>query len=157
MTIQRVHIYDLDGVLVDTSHRYRNNPDGTIDLQHWFRMATPENIKKDRILPHAKQYARDNLNPETYVIICTSRVYNVVDIEFIIGHLGAPDKLLMRPEHNCQADNILKLQQLKRFLNLKQFQNIHTTFWDDNKKNLVSVATLGVRCFHVPSYITENN
>lgn len=149
--IKQVHIYDLDGVLVDTSHRYRNNPDGTIDLDHWFLMRTKKNIARDRLLPLAKQYQQDNLNPQTYVIVCTSRVWHTDDIEFIVGRLGAPDKLIMRPENNYQADDVLKLQALKSFFQLKQFRDIPKTFWDDNRRNLNAVAMLGIRCIHVPS------
>lgn len=151
--LKRIHIYDLDGVLVDTSHRYRNNPDGTIDLDHWMRNRTRENIAKDHILPMARQYHQDNLQPETYVIICTARVWHEADIEFIVGRLGAPDKLIMRPVNNTQADSVLKLQQLKSLLQLKQFQNLPVTFWDDSKINLRAMSHLGFKCVHVPSII----
>jgi hypothetical protein len=149
--IKRIHIYDLDGVLVDTSHRYRTNPNGTIDLDHWMLMRTRKNISKDRLLPLAKQYANDNLRDDTYVIICTSRAWHVDDIEFIVGRLGAPDKLIMRPENNWQPDDVLKLQALKSFFQLKQFRDIPKTFWDDNRRNLNAVSLLGVRTIHVQS------
>jgi len=149
--IKRIHIYDLDGVLVDTSHRYRTNPDGTIDLDYWMMMRSRKSIAKDRLLPHAKQYIQDNLNESTYTIICTSRTWHTDDIEFIVGRLGAPDKLMMRPENNWQADDVLKLQQLKSFFQLKQWRDVPKTFWDDNRRNLNAVSLLGVRTIHVQS------
>lgn len=149
--IKQINIYDLDGVLVDTSHRYRTNPDGTIDLDYWMMMRSRKSIAKDRILPLAKQYIADNLRDDTYTIICTSRTWHVDDIEFIVGRLGAPDKLIMRPENNWQPDDVLKLQALKSFFQLKQFRDIPKTFWDDNRRNLNAVSLLGVRCIYVQS------
>ena len=70
---QRIHVYDLDGVLVDTSHRYRNLASGSIDLAYWLENRTEKNISRDKVLPLAKQYHADCLNPETYVVICTAR------------------------------------------------------------------------------------
>jgi len=152
---KRIHTYDLDGVLVDTSHRYRNKPDGSIDLQYWFDNRTEEQIAKDKILPLAKQYMADCLNPETYVMICTSRAYHVLDIQFIVGHLGAPDKLIMRPVGNMENDAILKRRQLQRLFNLRQFAKLPRRFWDDNPRNLNACRDLFTQVFHVPSHITE--
>ena len=152
---KRIHTYDLDGVLVDTSHRYRNKPDGSIDLQYWFENRTEEKIAQDKILPLAKQYMADCLNPEIYVMICTSRAYHVLDIQFIIGHLGAPDKLIMRPVGNMENDAKLKRRQLQRLFNLRQFAKLPRRFWDDNPRNLNACRDLFTQVFHVPSHITE--
>lgn len=152
---KRIHTYDLDGVLVDTSHRYRNKPDGTIDLDFWNENRTPQKIGQDKLLPLASQYVKDCLNPETYTILCTSRMFHVLDVQFIIGCLGAPDKLIMRPVGNMEADGILKRRQLQRIFNLKQFQNLPKKFWDDNPKNINACRDLFDIVFHVPSHITE--
>ena len=92
-----IHIYDIDGVLVDSSHRYRNKPDGSIDIDYWFSMATAENIAKDSLLPMAAQYKADLDNPEIYTVICTSRAAKKADFDFIANRLGMPNKLLVRP------------------------------------------------------------
>ena len=154
--IKRIKVYDLDGVLVDTSHRYRNNADGSIDLDYWFAMRSKENIERDQLLPMAKQYQRDNANPETYVIICTARLHDPLDIDFISRRLGMPNKLIMRPQGNLDNDGKLKHRALSRLFNLKQFRHIPRFFWDDNIKNLAACVTLFTKVFHIESEITYN-
>lgn len=153
--IKKIHVYDLDGVLVDTSHRYRNKPDGTIDLEYWNLMRTKENIAKDKILERAKIYLADCLNPRIYTIICTARMWHVNDIEFIVGRLGAPDKLIMRPEGNMEADGVLKARALSRLFNLRQFKGLPRFFWDDNIKNLDATRHLFTDTILVHSLICE--
>jgi len=149
----RIHTYDLDGVLVDTSHRYRNKSNGTIDLDHW--LANRHKMEQDRLLPLAEQYLKDCLSPNIYTIICTSRVEHINDIRYIITVLGAPNKLLMRPYGNMESDGPLKRRQLQRIFNLRQFSKLPKKFWDDNPKNLNACRDLFSQVFHVPSYITE--
>ena len=152
---KRIHTYDLDGVLVDTSHRYRNKPDGTIDLDYWF--AKMHLRDQDKLLPLAKQYLADCLNPEIYVVICTSRSQDQRDIDFITQRLGAPNKIIMRPCGNMDADGPLKRRALQRLFNLRQFQNLPRKFWDDNPKNLLACRDLFDAVFHVPSKVCEND
>jgi len=153
--LKRIHVYDLDGVLVDTAHRYRNNADGSIDLAYWLENRVPEKIARDKVLPLSRQYLADCLNPEIYTVICTARQYHAFDIAFIIGHLGAPDKLIMRPEGNNENDSILKRKQLNQLFALRQFNKLPKKFWDDNPKNLNACRDLFDAVFHVPSHITE--
>jgi hypothetical protein len=154
MAYKLIHVYDLDGVLVDTAHRYRNKSDGTIDLEFWIANRTAEKIADDKLLPLAKQYIADCINPQIYTIICTSRAYHVLDIEFIIGRLGAPDKLIMRPEGNTEGDAVLKRRQLQRLFNLKQFQWLPRRLWEDNPRNIEGLRNLFSSCYYVPSHIT---
>lgn len=65
-------IFDLDGTVIDTSHRYRNGPDGHIDLEYWFENSTPEMIALDKLLPLADVMRRYYDEGHT-VIICTAR------------------------------------------------------------------------------------
>ena len=152
---QKINVYDLDGVLVDTSHRYRNKPNGAIDLAYWFENRTAEKIALDKLLPLAKQYISDCLNPKIYTVICTSRMYHALDIEFIVGRLGRPDKLIMRPESEKNSrDDFLKFNQLRRLFNLHQFQGLPRSLWEDNKQNIATLAPLFDTTVFVPSNIT---
>lgn len=152
---RQLFVFDLDGVLVDTSHRYRNKPDGTIDLDYWFAMRTPENIAKDTLLHHSRVYFEANADPRIYTIICTSRMYNVMDIEFIVGYLGAPNKLLMRPEdERLSPDGQLKRRQLQRIFNLKQFKGLPKFLWEDNKGNIEALHDIFDNVTYVPSHIS---
>lgn len=151
---KKIHVFDLDGVLVDTAHRYRNLPNGAIDLDYWLENRTAEKIAEDTILPLAKQYISDCINPEIFVIICTSRQYHVLDIEFIVGILGAPDKLIMRPVGENGRDDFLKFNQLRQVFNLKQFQNLPRSLWEDNPQNIDTLKSLFTKTFFVPSHIS---
>jgi len=146
---KKIHVYDLDGVLVDTSHRYRTKSNGAIDLAYWFANRTEEKIKQDKLLPLAKQYVLDCINSEIYTVLCTAREYHPIDLQFIVGCLGYPDKLIMRMPGNNDPDYVYKRRELQRLFNLKQFQKLTKRFWDDNTRNLYAVADLGVHCYHV--------
>lgn len=151
---RKIHVYDLDGVLVDTAHRYRNKPDGSIDLDYWLANRTAENIAKDKLLDRAWQYVEDVLNPFIYTVVCTSRAYHALDIAFISDRLGAPDKLIMRPVGNMENDAILKRRQLQRLFNLRQFQKLPRVLWEDNPLNIDALRDLFTQCIFVPSHIT---
>ena len=151
---KRIHVYDLDGVLADTSHRYRNKPDGSIDLDYWRANCTQQQIAKDKTLPLAVQYMEDCLNPEIYTVICTAREYHPFDIAWIWGYLGAPDKLIMRPTGDARPDAELKAAKLGQLFSLKQFANLPRKFWDDNPRNLDGCRHLFDEMFHIHSHIS---
>ena len=153
--LKKIHVYDLDGVLVDTSHRYRNLPNGSIDLDYWLANHTPEKIAKDVILPLSRQYLADCLNPEIYTVICTARVYHVWDIEFIVGRLGAPDKLIMRPENDLTPDGLYKRRELVRLFNLRQFAKLPRYYWEDNIRNIRATFDLWTSAFFIRSNNAE--
>jgi len=149
--LKRIHVYDLDGVLVDSSHRYRNTAQGTIDLQHWLANRTAENIARDTLLPHSENYHHDIVNPHTYVIVCTSRSMSLDDTDFIVNRLGAPDRIIMRPIGNVENDAILKRRQLQRIFNLKQFAKLPRILWEDNPLNIDALRDLFSRTVFVQS------
>lgn len=68
-----IFVFDLDGTIVDTSHRYRNKP-GTneIDLDYWFANSTPEMIARDTLLPLADVWRRYYAEGHT-IVVCTAR------------------------------------------------------------------------------------
>ena len=153
---KQIYIFDIDGVLIDSSHRYRNLPDGRIDLAYWVKNQTPEKIAQDKLLPLVKFYQACLADDSVYTVICTSRVFSDADYKFIAERLGNPDKLFNRPAGNTRHDAELKKAQLSKFFNLKQFKKLPKIFLDDNKKNLQAVAKLGILTLHIPSRITEN-
>lgn len=155
--IKKIHVYDLDGVLIDSSHRYRNLPNGSIDLDYWMQNRTPEKIKQDKLLPLAKKFSRDAIDPEIYTVICTARLISVPDLQYIIGNLGSPSKLIMRPENDTSPDAKLKNRELSRLFNLRQFWYLPKFFWEDNQKNIAAVSHLFTRCFHIKSRICSND
>lgn len=142
--IKRIHIYDLDGTVIDSDHRYRNLPNGSIDLPYWIRMATPENIARDTLLPLAEQYKRDLLDPSTYVVVATARQMADADYHFLASHLGMPDHLISRKVGDSRADFVLKVAGLRKLFSLRQFAMTAKKFWDDNPLNIQHVSKLGI-------------
>ena len=137
-----IHVFDCDGVLVDSSHRYRNLPTGSIDLDYWIANNTPENIAKDRLLPTAEVYRESLNNPEVYTVIATARQVREPDLEFFRSRLGFPQHLIARKIGETTPDWKLKYRALRRLLNLRQFKNRAVTFWEDNPVTLHQFSEL---------------
>jgi hypothetical protein len=134
--IKNINIYDLDGVVISSNHRYKTNRKGdAIDLAHWRKHDIPEFISKDSLLPHAAQYKADLLNPEIYVIIATARacIKDDSNYDFIHKHLGMPDKFIHRKGvDDNRHGHTLKIHGIKPLLNLKQFRDAVVTVFEDN-------------------------
>ncbi len=146
-----IHVYDLDGVLVDSSHRYRNLPNGSIDLDYWLN--NRHRMDSDKLLPHANKYSKDCADKKIYVIICTARVYTPADVAFIHSRLGFPNKLIMRLPGDWSSDAKLKRRELSRLLNLKQFKHLPRFFWEDSPVTVKALRDLFTRTFLIESKI----
>lgn len=152
-TIKHVAIYDMDGTIVDSSHRYRTIVDenGTrIDLGFW---RDNEHLAlNDGFLPMMDQYRRDLADPETYVIIATARVMNNPDWEFIENHNMMPDYFVSRKEGDNQSGKTLKINGLAKFFNLINFKNAEFVFYEDNVDYLKAVCDrFNIRGVYIPS------
>ena len=44
--ITNISIFDMDGTIIDSSHRQATLPDGTLNLSAWIKNATPENLQR---------------------------------------------------------------------------------------------------------------
>ena len=97
--INRVAIYDMDGTIVDSSHRYRTIVDESgerIDLDFW--RENEALAMQDGLLPLYEQYRKDLQDENCYVIIATARVMNSPDWQFVKEILGEPDYFISRPK-----------------------------------------------------------
>ena len=138
--IEQIKIYDMDGTIVCSKHRYQTAKCGTrIDLPHWRAHDIPEFISLDSLLPMAEAYKSDLDNPSIYVIIATARACeeNDANYQFIAEKLGKPNKFIHRlgPDDN-RGGAQLKIQAIKPLLNLKQFKNAVVHIYEDNLKYL---------------------
>lgn len=154
--MKKIHIYDLDGTVISSSHRYRTMPnEKRIDLEHWRANDIPEMIAKDSLLPHAAQYMADIENPEIYVIVATARACKEGDANyrFLADRLAMPNKFIHRLGPNdTRKGAALKIAGIKPLLNLKQFQKCAIHFWEDNKDYLKEVCeAIGATPHYVPS------
>jgi len=150
MAIRKVSIYDMDGTIVDSTHRYRVTADNKIDLQFW--RDNQHLAMQDSLLPMAEQYKKDLADNECYVIIATARVMNEPDYRFVNEILGKPDYLISRNEGDSISGGLLKINGLAKFFNLKSFQNAEFTFYEDNATYLKTVCDrFGIRGVYIPS------
>ena len=138
----RIVIYDLDGTIIDSSHRIKLHDNGSLDLEHWKQNCTKEQIFKDDLLPLYWQLVSD-YKSGNYIVLCTARELGKWDYEYLHSMGIYYDKIISRPKGNTTIDHVLKKSQLQYFWNLKPFQNIHKTFYDDNDNNLSAINSLG--------------
>ena len=151
--IKRVSIYDLDGTVIDSTHRYRTIIDSNgerIDLEYW--RENEYRADKDSLLPLAEQYKADLEDDTCYVIVATARVLYNLDDEFIRDILGAPDYIISRPEGSNISGSKLKIAGLAKFFNLNQFKGAEFVFYEDNMSYLKAVCDrFNIRGVYIPS------
>ena len=140
--MKHLHVFDCDGVLVDSSHRYKNLPNGSIDLDYWIENNTPEKIAHDRLLPHAKRYQLSLSDPDSFTIIATARLCGIADLEYFRDHLGFPQKLICRKAGDIRKDWVLKAMGLRKLIGLRQFQAAAVTVWEDNPVTIENLKRL---------------
>ena len=151
--MKRIAIYDMDGTLVDSSHRYRTQiteAGERIDLQYW---RDNEHLAMlDSLLPLYEQYRADLNDPECYVIIATARVMNAPDWQFVREMLGEPDYFISRKAGDTQSGKTLKISGLAKFFNLKNFKCAEAVFYEDNVEYLKAVCDrFNIRGVYIPS------
>ncbi len=149
--MKRVAIYDMDGTIVCSLHRYQTIGD-KIDLQHW--RDNEYRAMDDGLLPLAEQYKADLANPDVFVIIATARVLHNPDRTFIATVLGQPDYIISRKNGDTRSGGLLKVLGLKKLFSLKQFKNAakNAVFYEDNTSYLKAVCDyFNIKGVYVPS------
>lgn len=137
--IKRLAIYDMDGTIVCSLHRYKTDSTGLkIDLEFWRK--NEKFAMSDSLLPLADQYKADLADSETYVIIATARVMHEPDWQFVNEILGKPNYFISRKDGDCCSGATLKIRGLVKFFNLKNFKNAKACFYEDNATYLKTVC-----------------
>lgn len=154
--IQQVNIFDCDGVLLDSSHRYTTvtRDDGVIviDLAHWIEHE--HKAYDDAPLPTAlREYANSLANPYAYTIIATAAVICDNRIKCIRDKIGMPDFIIGRNgRKDTRGGAELKIAGLKKLLQLKQFRNAELTMYEDNISYLTKICkAFNCRGVYIPS------
>jgi phosphoglycolate phosphatase-like HAD superfamily hydrolase len=151
--INRVAIYDMDGTIVCSLHRYRTIIDENgekIDLQYW--RENEYRAMDDSLLPLAEQYKTDIQDENCYVIIATARVLRDADNTFIRDVLGEPDYIISRMDGDTISGGKLKINGLAKFFNLNNFKNADFVFYEDNVQYLKAVCDrFNIRGVYIPS------
>lgn len=153
--MKRVRIYDMDGTIVCSLHRYRTIRDSAgierIDLGYW--RENEHRASGDSLLPMAEQYKADLKCADTFVIIATARILRGPDWQFIRENLGMPDHVISRGEGDARSGALLKVLGLKKLFSLKQFHGVSDiVFYEDNISYLKSVCDhFKIQGVYVPS------
>jgi beta-phosphoglucomutase-like phosphatase (HAD superfamily) len=151
--ITKVSIYDMDGTIVDSLHRYRTiigDNGERIDLDYW--RENEYRALDDSLLPLAEQYKADLKNDNCFVIIATARVLHSADNQFIAEILGEPDYIISRKDGDNVSGATLKIAGLAKFFNLLNFKDAEFTFYEDNITYLKAVCDrFDIRGVYVPS------
>jgi hypothetical protein len=150
--VSRVAVYDMDGTIVCSLHRYRTITGADnierIDLPYW--RENEYRAGDDSLLPLAIQYKQDLQDENTYVIIATARVLNSPDRKFIREILGQPDAIISRAANDSRSGGLLKVLGLKKYY--QAFQSADWTFYEDNATYMKTVCDyFNIRGVYVPS------
>jgi hypothetical protein len=148
-----IEIYDLDGTVIDSSHRYRTiteNGKTRIDLEYW--RANEYRAMDDGLLPLANQYMESLADKNKYVIVATARVMNEPDWQFMREVIGMPNYFISRKPGDSQSGKTLKIKGLQKLANLKQFNMSKAVFYEDNMEYLKAVCDhFNMRGVYIPS------
>ena len=141
-------IWDLDGTVIDSSHRYSTLANGDIDLPKWIADNTRANIERDTLLPLARLMQSNYANGDV-VIICTARVLGVWDHVFLADHGIKAHFVLSRALGDNRGDADMKRSKLLAlFADLKipfARWTRNATFYDDNQGVLNMADKFGIR------------
>ena len=141
-------IWDLDGTVIDSSHRYTTLENGDIDLPRWIADNTRANIEQDKLLPLSRLMQSNYAHGDT-VIICTARVLGVWDKVFLADHGIKAHHILSRALGDNRGDAEMKKAKLfALFADLKvpfMRWTRNATFYDDNQGVLEMAEKFGIR------------
>jgi len=145
MLSKLVIAWDLDGTLVDSSHRIKFLNNGDFDLCHWVDTSNNlDMVMKDTLLPLVEVYR--SFKKAGYTQICvTARDMTKCDYEFLSKNDLLFDMILHRGD-SLELCHILKSRRLKDYFNLSG--KIPFMAFDDNEDNLNVFDNFGFRTFH---------
>ena len=137
----RLIIFDIDGVLLDSSHRYRTMQTANgekLDLDHWRK--NERYCKKDKPLELAEKYKKLLKQKNAFVIIATSRIIKSKDYRTIKVKLGLPHAIVSR-NNNAQKGGYLKLNGVLSVMDKANLYNIKKIdIFEDNIEYLKTIA-----------------
>lgn len=147
--IKTIHIFDLDGTIIDSSHRQLyDTVSGKLNLDNWIENSSPEKVALDSLMPLAGFWRGVMELTNDYIMVCTARNMAKADYEFLQSYGLIADKIYSRPFGNSLPDHELKLMQIRSYLNLRQFTKAEVILYDDNKKVRDILRTIGIKTIH---------
>ena len=143
-------IFDLDGTVIDSTHRQNTLPDGSLNLEHWMENNTHEKIMADSLLPLAQQMRNIKKAGHT-VIICTARSPHPSNHIFLEEQGLAHDVFLSRGNNDNRGDAQLKIDLLEDYFKSEGFTcaaEANAIMFDDNLKVISAMLSIGITCFN---------
>jgi hypothetical protein len=142
-------IFDLDGTVLDSSHRHATLADGSLDLAHWIENNTPEKIAQDSLLPLVGVWYEAK-NNGSIIGVCTARVLQDADYAFLADNGLEFEFCLSRKLGDNSGDADLKENLLREYARSKnvQFDKFCQSidlFLDDNLNVLKRLETLSIK------------
>lgn len=158
-----INIFDLDGTLIDSSHRQLTDDTGSLDLEHWRENSTPVKIMEDSLTPLGEDIAaylqgmrQSRQESERLHIACTARVMSDADHNFMDYHGLHFDHVLSRPAWCILGDVDLKKMLLRSFAKERgiPYARLMRTaiFWDDKQEIREHFETIGTICYDPANY-----
>lgn len=138
-----LRIFDLDGTVIDSSHRQLTRPDGTLNLDHWKENCTPAKIFNDKLLPLAR-ILRQQIREGAPVIICTARVFSDADWQYLENHGILASCVLTRGHNDTRGDGEYKIGKLSAIASPDELRNA-VMFDDASKVRAALRQTFGMR------------
>ena len=159
-------IFDLDGTVIDSSHRHASKPDGSIDLKHWFDNAKPHMICQDKLLPLVRSM-RLLHSAGHHIIICTARCLQEADLVFLANNNLPYSAILSRagrfvephePDFHLsyhgflgdeRDDAEMKAALLTEYFAAKGLRvgvDVEPIMFDDNLKVVARMIKMGIQC-----------
>ena len=141
-----IAVFDLDGTVLDSSHRALINENGGINIENW-RSHTAEQILNDSELPLADYMRFCISSPEIRTWICTSRHLQDAD-KLLLKRLGLwnVDLVLSRDENDNREDVPYKLAKIGKYLNLPNVKKMVKIFFDDREDIRKAMKKKGFDC-----------
>ena len=142
-------IFDLDGTVIDSTHRQATNADGSLDLDHWIENNTADKIMADSLLPLADTM-RALAAAGHIIVICTARAVQDADKLFLSINRLPYNALLHREVGNMESDSSLKIRLLETYFIAQGFANAaqaRPIMFDDNLKVLDAMLSIGIKCY----------
>lgn len=142
-------IFDLDGTVIDSSHRKATKPDGSLDLEHWIENNVHDKIMQDSLLPLAASMRALAAIGHT-IIICTARAIQPADKLFLVLNRLPYDVLLHREIGNMESDASLKVRLLETYFIGQGFNSAseaRAICFDDNLSVIEALTERGIKCY----------
>lgn len=143
-----IPVFDLDGVIIDATHRQILKADGSLDLDQYRANSTPILIDQDKALPFAIS-ANTLTSAKIPFFVCTARVMCRSSIKWLSKRGIMPHMIFSRDgENDNRRDHILKRDHLTANFSKKQLER--SFLIDDNESNLLMANAIGMQAIHVP-------